>query len=86
MDESGLLAAAAFVNELLDLGVIWSLEEGMTIVANAPLFVVPKEGQPGQWRIIADMRKGGQNECIGAGSFFLPRTSHILEEIYEGGY
>ena len=32
------------------------------------------------------MRKGGQNECIGADPVFLPRTSHILEEMYEGGY
>ena len=86
MDKSGLQAAAAFVDELLDLGVIRSLEEGMNIVANAPLFVVPKEGQPGQWRIIADMKKGGQNECIGSDPVFLPRTGHILEEMYAGGY
>ena len=86
MDKSGLQAAAAFVDELLDSGVICSLEEGMNIVANAPLFVVPKEGQPGQWRIIADMEKGGQNECIGSDPVFLPRTGHILEEMYAGGY
>ena len=59
MDESGSQAAATFVDELLDLRVIRSLEEGMNIVSNAPLFVVPKEGQPGQCRIIADMKKGG---------------------------
>ena len=59
MDESGLAAAAAFVDELLDLGVIRSIEEGMKIVANAHLFVVPKDGQHGEWRIIADMKKGG---------------------------
>ena len=47
MDESGLLAAAAFVNELLDLGVIWSLEEGMTIVANAPSCLSQKKGSLG---------------------------------------
>ena len=58
MDESGLAAAAAFVDELLDLGVIRSIKEGMKIVANAPLFVVPKDGQPREWRIIADMKKG----------------------------
>ena len=32
------------------------------------------------------MRKGGQNECICADPVFLPWTSHILEEMYEGGY
>ena len=86
IDESGLAAAAAFVDELLDLGVIWSIEEGMKIVANARLFVVPKDGQPGEWRIIADMKKGGQNECIGADPVFLPRSAHILEEMYKGGH
>ena len=46
MDESGLLAAAAIVNKLLDLGVIRSLEEGITIVTNAPSLLSKKEGQP----------------------------------------
>lgn len=36
MDEIGLHARAVFVDDLFDLGVIQSLEEGMTIVANAP--------------------------------------------------
>ena len=47
MDESGLLAAAAFVNKFLDLGVIQSLEEGMTIVANAPSLLSQKKGSLG---------------------------------------
>ena len=85
MDSAGLAAAAAFVDELLDLGVVRDIEEGMSILANAPLFVVEKEGQPGQWRVIADMRKGGQNECIGSDPCFLPRSNHILEEMYTGG-
>ena len=32
------------------------------------------------------MKKGGQNECIGPDPWFLPRTGHILEEMYTGGY
>ena len=32
------------------------------------------------------MKKGGQNECIGSDPVFLPRTGHILEEMYAGGY
>ena len=32
------------------------------------------------------MKKGGQNDCIGADPCFLPRTSHILEEMYTGGF
>ena len=59
MDESGLNTAAEFVDELIKLGVVRDIDEGMEILTNAPLFVVPKEGQPGEWRVIADMLKGG---------------------------
>jgi hypothetical protein len=55
MDQAQLDIAAAFVDELLELGVLLDAEEGMEILLNAPLFVVPKEGQEGEWRVIADM-------------------------------
>jgi len=86
MDESGLNTAAEFVDELIKLGVVRDIDEGMEILTNAPLFVVPKEGQPGEWRVIADMLKGGQNAHIGSDPCFLPRVGHILEEMYTGGY
>ena len=86
MDESGLEAAREFVDELILLGVFREIDEGMRVLSNAPLFVVPKPGQPGQWRCIADMKAGGQNDCIGPDPCFLPRTGHILEELYAGGY
>jgi hypothetical protein len=86
MDVSGMEAARKFVDELVSLGVFREIDEGLKVLANAPLFVVPKPGQPGQWRCIADMKKGGQNDCIGSDPCFLPRTGHILEEMYAGGY
>jgi hypothetical protein len=85
MDEEQLQVAAAFVDELIDLGVVDTLAEGQAILLNAPLFVVPKEGQEGEWRVIADMLRGGQNMCIGNDPVVLPRMSHILEQLYEGG-
>ena len=85
MDESGLSAATEFVEELIQLGVLRE-GEGIEVLSNAPLFVVAKAGQPGQWRVIADMKKGGQNDAIGADPCFLPRANHILEELYTGGY
>ena len=54
--------------------------------SNAPLFCVPKEGQPGEWRVIADMLHGGQNACMASDPVFLPRTTHILSQMYSGGY
>jgi hypothetical protein len=32
------------------------------------------------------MLRGGQNKCIGADPVVLPRASHILDLMYEGGY
>ena len=86
MDEEQTRVAAEFVEELLDLGVVQTPREGRQILTTAPLFVVPKEGQEGQWRVIADMLRGGQNECIAGDPVFLPRISHILDQMYLGGY
>jgi hypothetical protein len=65
MDEEQVLVAAAFVNELLDLAVVGSPLEGNSILSSAPLFVVPKEGQEGQWRVIADMLRCPKFEVQG---------------------
>ena len=56
------------------------------MITNAPLFVVPKPGQPGQWRCIADMKQGGQNACIGPDLVFLPNKQDILWRMYLGGW
>jgi hypothetical protein len=86
MDDEARIAAGQFADELLSLGVVRTIEEGREVLANAPLFVVPKEGQVGEWRVIADMLRGGQNTCVGQDPVFLPRVSHILDEMYRGGY
>jgi len=81
MDGDMTQAAANFVDELMDLGVIDNIDEGLTILSNAPLFVVPKPGQEGQWRVITDALRGGQNSCVGQDPVFLPRIGHILDQI-----
>ena len=87
LNDEQLAVAAAFVDELLALKVLALLDDGdADILLNAPLFVVAKEGQPGEWRVIADMLRGGQNMCIGTYPTVLPRISHILDLMYEGGY
>jgi hypothetical protein len=86
MDEEQTQVAVNFVEELLDLGAVRTPTEGRAILTTAPLFVVPKEGQEGEWRVIADMLRGGQNECIAGDPVFLPRISHILDQMYTGGY
>jgi hypothetical protein len=75
MTEEQLVIAAAFVQELVDLGV---LVPGF-ILTIGPLFVLEKANQPGQWRLLSDMKSGGQNSVVSNDSVFLNRTSHILD-------
>lgn len=86
MDAAMLEAAADFVDELMDLGVVGTVDAGLEVLCNAPMFVVPKPGQEGQWRVIADAFRGGQNSCVGQDPVFLPRLSHILDQMYTGGF
>ena len=73
-----------FVNELMELGVLRKSERELRRVC--PLFVVPKLGQPGQWRCIADMRRGGQNDCCSLDPIYLPSVHDILPHLYSNGW
>jgi len=83
MDEEMTAAAVDFLDELISLKVLVEREE---VTTTAPMFVVPKEGQPGQWRVIANLKEGGQNAAVASDPVYLNRTSHILEQMYEGGF
>ena len=86
MTEEQLIAAGDFVDELVSLGVLRLPPPDRRTLLNAPLFVVPKPGQPGQWRCIADMLRGGQNMCLGTDPTILPRANDILTGMYRGGF
>jgi hypothetical protein len=85
MDEEQIVIGEDFLYELLSLGVLIKVAPG-EMVANGPLFCLPKPGQPGQWHILSDMRRGGQNEAIGANPTVFPKSGSILEQLYTGGY
>jgi hypothetical protein len=85
MDEEQIVIGEEFLNELVSLGTLVQVTAD-EIVANGPLFCLPKPGQPGQWRILADMRRGGQNEAIGADPTVFPKLGSILEQMYTGGW
>jgi hypothetical protein len=72
MTEDQIEIATDFIDELEAIGVFEPIPEGSAMKANCPLFAVPKPGQPGQWRIIADMKNGGQNAHIGKDPVHLP--------------
>ena len=86
MSDEEVQVAGAFVDELIDLHVVNTPEVVWHVLTNTPLFVVPKEGQPGEWGVIDDMLHGIQNAHIGSDPVYLPRISHILNELYGVGY
>ena len=82
MNPEELKVAAEFVDELMALGVlrIPTTDKGtpLDIVTNPPLFTLPKPGQPGQYRCIADMLRRGQNDHIGREPVVLPHPHTSL--------
>jgi hypothetical protein len=85
MGETQLETACEFVDELLSLGALEEDDPLDPVLANAPKFVLPKPGQPGQWRILADLKSGGQNTVVGADPTVFPKSAHILSQMYTGG-
>ena len=76
-----------FMDELIDLGVLEKSDPvSKPVVTNCPLFVLPKPGQKDQWRVLADMKKEGQNGHIGRDPVYLPRFGTILPHLYNGGW
>lgn len=75
MDETQRIIAGEFVDELVSLRVLQKPPLGRPTISNAPLFLLPKEGQPGQWRCIANLLTGGQNLVVGNDPVFLPRVA-----------
>ena len=86
MTDEQVEIAAEFIDELWHIGVFELIPDGCEMLANVPLFTIPKPGQPGQWRVIADMKNGGQNDHIGKDPVHLPKAAGILEKLYTGGW
>jgi hypothetical protein len=86
MTDEQVTIAAEFIDKLWAIGVFERIPDNYEMKANCPLFAVAKPGQPGQWRIIADMKNGGQNAHIGKDPVHLPRAKGILEKLYTGGW
>ena len=81
MEDEDKEVAGKFVDELKSLGVLKKAKG--ELLANCPLFCVDKLlGK----RVIADMKGGGQNECIGKDPVYLVQKLTILPQLYSGGY
>ena len=85
MTPEQLETAILFVDELIRLGVLWE-QDPSDIRKNMPLFLVPKPGQEGQWRCIADGKAGGQNEVCVNDPMHLLQPMDVLPRLYPGGF
>ena len=86
MDADQMATAVEFVEELIDINVLEAVPDGQVLLRNGPLLVIPKAGQPGQWRVLSDMKRGGQNAYIANDPVLLPRLVDILPALCPGGY
>ena len=86
MDDEQRRTAGEIADELIILGELTRTMDPTQVKATTPLFLVPKPGQPGEWRVIADMKKGMQNLVVASEPVYLNRPQHILEQMYEGGW
>ena len=84
MSHEELATAVAFIDELISLGV---LDPAIRPLLNTcPLFIVEKPGQPGQYRCIADMKRGLQNDVCVSDPVHLTCPDDILPRLYPGGF
>lgn len=74
-----------FVDGLIDLGVL-APEKGYKIVNNFPLFLAPKPKQPGEYRCIADGKRGGQNNVCVSDPCQMTQPHFILPYLYTRGW
>ena len=79
-------AAIKFVDELISLQVLILPPPSVTVLNYFPLFLVPKPGQPGQFRTIADGKAGGQNEVCVADPCLMTSPEYILAYLYTNGF
>ena len=81
-----LTTAIKFTDELIDLKVLRKSTAQDRVVNNFPLFLVPKPGQPGEYRCIADGKAGRQNDVCVGDPCQMTSPDHILPHLYTGGW
>jgi hypothetical protein len=65
MTDKQVEIAAEFIDELWQIGVFELILDDCVMKANAPLFAVAIVGQPGRWRIIANMKAAVKTSTLG---------------------
>eukprot|EP00957_Ditylum_brightwellii_P147145 11204453-Ditylum_brightwellii.AAC.1 len=86
MDEDQLMATIKFVDELEELGALEEAPVDNPILCNGLLLIIPKAGQPGQWRVLSDMKGRGQNNHIASDPVQYPKVEEVLSSLCPGGF
>jgi hypothetical protein len=86
MNADEIAVAGRFVDELLLIGAVEKVPPDEPLHCSAPLFTLVKTGQPGEYRVISNMKEGGQNAAVGKDPVFLQRVNHLLSHLYAGGF
>eukprot|EP00978_Attheya_sp_CCMP212_P010021 scaffold24002_cov25-Attheya_sp.AAC.1 len=91
MTPDQVTTASAFLDELIDLGVLVEESDLSRILSTIPLFLVPKpivdlSSGKEDWRVIADMKAGGQNAFVAKDPVHLHGPQDILPQLYTGGW
>ena len=86
LEGPALEAAIKFVDELISLHVLGPPPPGVSVVNKFPWFLVIKPNQPVQYRTIADVKQGGQNDVCVADPCHMTSPDHILLHLYKGGF
>eukprot|EP00957_Ditylum_brightwellii_P165684 12613022-Ditylum_brightwellii.AAC.1 len=84
MTEEQKKVAAEFVDGLLELGALTPVPPDEELHANGPLQVIPKPGQPGQWRVLSDMHTCRHNDHIASDPVRYPRVLDVLPRLTPG--
>lgn len=81
-----LTTAIKFTDDLVNLNVLRRATTQDEVVNNFPLFLVPKPGQPDEYRCIADGKAGGQNDVCVGDPCQMTGPDHILPHLYSRGW
>jgi hypothetical protein len=86
MTESQIKIVVYFVSELISLGILVLIPICVLLLNSCPPFMVPKPGQPGQWRCITDIKKGRQNQACDADPVHMACPEDVLHQMHPGSF
>eukprot|EP00957_Ditylum_brightwellii_P175484 13360496-Ditylum_brightwellii.AAC.1 len=72
------------MDKLIKIDTLREVPEGKSILCNDLLLIIPKPGQPVQWWVLSDMKRGSQNSYLATDPVSYPHPLDILSSLYSG--